>query len=235
MAQLLVSGPSTFDPHSARHQPCPPTHPRASPCRSHQVCRASSLHVRPQGTLFHGSLHLTRARTSRAETPQQLLPPPRKQPYRPLLRDDEPPVKAAASRHALICQKCFYAQRACEGGRTIWPSMTKCDLSDVQYSMPIEREFELHEKQCRRCPVTTLLPLNLYVYFFLRLEAVHGFGDNLPTTPSRFLQVLRSPVTGVSPALNRPCLARLADHDRTSPSNRRHTKYIARHDVSRPG
>lgn len=49
--------------------------------------------------------------TPRAETPQQPLPPPRKQWYDKLadvlLGDDEQPVNAAASRYALICQKCF--------------------------------------------------------------------------------------------------------------------------------
>ena len=40
-------------------------------------------------------------------------------------------------------------------------------------------------------------------------------------------------VTGLtSPQQTLP--RKIADHDR-SPSNRRHTKYIARHDVSRPG
>ncbi|KAN0136697.1 putative integral membrane metal-binding protein (DUF2296) domain containing protein [Lactarius tabidus] len=44
-------------------------------------------------------------------TPQQPLPPPRKQWYDKLadvlLGDDEPHVNAAASRYALICQRCF--------------------------------------------------------------------------------------------------------------------------------
>ncbi|KAH9168137.1 hypothetical protein EDB89DRAFT_2115413 [Lactarius sanguifluus] len=46
-----------------------------------------------------------------AQTPQQPLPPPRKQWYDKLadvlLGDDEQPVSVAASRYALICQKCF--------------------------------------------------------------------------------------------------------------------------------
>jgi hypothetical protein len=46
-----------------------------------------------------------------AETPQQPLPPPRKLWYDKLadalLGEDESPVNAAASRYALICQKCF--------------------------------------------------------------------------------------------------------------------------------
>ncbi|KAI0290155.1 hypothetical protein BC826DRAFT_970600 [Russula brevipes] len=46
-----------------------------------------------------------------APTPQQPLSPPRKLWYDKLadalLGDDEPPVSAAASRYALICQKCF--------------------------------------------------------------------------------------------------------------------------------
>lgn len=45
------------------------------------------------------------------ETPQQPLSPPRKLWYDKLadalLGDDGPPVNAAASRYALICQKCF--------------------------------------------------------------------------------------------------------------------------------
>ena len=48
---------------------------------------------------------------SRAETPQQPLSPPRKLWYDKLadalLGDDESPVNVAASRYALICQKCF--------------------------------------------------------------------------------------------------------------------------------
>ena len=46
-----------------------------------------------------------------AETPQQPLPPPRKLWYDKiadaLLGDDDSSVNAAASRYALICQKCF--------------------------------------------------------------------------------------------------------------------------------
>ncbi|KAH9052192.1 hypothetical protein EDB87DRAFT_1660060 [Lactarius vividus] len=46
-----------------------------------------------------------------SQSPQQPLPPPRKQWYDKLadvlLGDDEQPVSVAASRYALICQKCF--------------------------------------------------------------------------------------------------------------------------------
>lgn len=46
-----------------------------------------------------------------SQTPQQPLPPPRKKWYDKLadvlLGDDESPVSAAASRYALICQKCL--------------------------------------------------------------------------------------------------------------------------------
>ncbi|TFY80020.1 hypothetical protein EWM64_g3993 [Hericium alpestre] len=52
-----------------------------------------------------------RLQTQLAPTPQQPLQPPRKQWYDKLadaiLGEDEPSVNAAASRYALICQKCF--------------------------------------------------------------------------------------------------------------------------------
>jgi hypothetical protein len=93
---------------TAQHARKPPHHAdltgSAEPARTTYVPNALTI-------ILKKSFHLTRASAPRTGTPQQPLPPPRKQWYDKLadvlLGDDEPHVNAAASRYALICQKCF--------------------------------------------------------------------------------------------------------------------------------
>src|SRR5260221_2205777 len=91
---------------NARYPQHPQTHLRTSVPRSPQVCRVN-LHVCPLLSLLFVQYIL---HACCAVTPQQPLPPPRKLWYDKLadalLGEDEPPVNAAASHYALICQKC---------------------------------------------------------------------------------------------------------------------------------
>jgi hypothetical protein len=86
----------------------PPNTPANLPTTPISPGLQSQLVQRTPRTRYASSFRLT---YFRAGTPQQPLPPPRKQWYDKLadvlLGDDEPHVNAAASRYALICQKCF--------------------------------------------------------------------------------------------------------------------------------
>ena len=117
MAQLLVPSPSShLRPHSARLQRCPPTRPQTRPRRSHQVCRASSLHVRPQRALFQGSLRLTRARrdpTAASPASAQAVVRQARRCASRGRRDAREPRGVALRPHL---PKMFHAQRAREGG-----------------------------------------------------------------------------------------------------------------------
>jgi len=108
IARRLDFSLNNFQPRrNARYLLHPQTLLRTSVPRPPQVCRIN-FHVGPVlGLLF--VQHILYA--CHAVTPQQPLPPPRKLWYDKLadalLGEDELPVNAAASRYALICQKCF--------------------------------------------------------------------------------------------------------------------------------
>lgn len=106
IARRLDFSLNDFRPRrNVRYPQHPQTHLRTSVHRSPQVCRVN-LHVRPLSLLFVQYILYSCC----AVSPQQPLPPPRKLWYDKLadalLGEDESPLNAAASRYALICEKC---------------------------------------------------------------------------------------------------------------------------------
>jgi len=113
--------------HSGRYPKYPQTRLRTSVISRSPLVYKLNLHVRTPGRVRSRAYLYINTGLSFVVTPQQPLPPPRKLWYDKLadalLGDDESSMNAAASRYALICQKCFshnglVKEEMWEGART---------------------------------------------------------------------------------------------------------------------